>query len=80
MSAHVLSNLLNELMKRYKMLGLPRVLSLFRIKFNKFNNTVTQMLDSVYHMTFRIFEISFLQQKRYTFVIRYIYAALLWTL
>ena len=44
MSAHVLLNLLNELMKGDKMLGLPRVLSLFRIKFNKFNTTVTQML------------------------------------
>ena len=39
MSAHVLLNLLNELRKRDKMLGKPRILSLFRNKFNKFNNT-----------------------------------------
>ena len=38
MSAHVLLNLLNELRKRYKMRGLPRILCLFRNKFNKFNN------------------------------------------
>ena len=50
MSAHVLLNLLNELGKRYKMRGLPSILSLFRNEFNKFNNTRAQMLDSIYHM------------------------------
>ena len=40
MSAHVLLNLLNELGKRDKMLGLPSILSLFRNVFNKFNNTL----------------------------------------
>ena len=43
MSAHVLLNLLNELgnllRKRDKMLGKPRILSLSRIKFYKFNKT-----------------------------------------
>ena len=39
MSAHVLLNLLKELRKRDKMRGLPRILSLFGKKFNKFNNT-----------------------------------------
>ena len=39
MSAYVLLNLLNELGKRDKMRGLPSILSLFRNKFNKFNNT-----------------------------------------
>ena len=39
MSVHVLLNLLNELRKRDKMLGLPSILSLFRNKFDKFNNT-----------------------------------------
>ena len=39
MSAHVLLNLLNELGKRDKMRGLPRILSLFRNEFNKFNKT-----------------------------------------
>ena len=46
MSAHVLLNLLNELGKRDKMRGLLSILSLFRNKFNKFNNTRAQMLDS----------------------------------
>ena len=41
MSAHVLLNLLNELVKkRY----------LFRNEFYKFNNTRARMLDSIYHM------------------------------
>ena len=39
MSAYVLLILLNELGKRDKMRGLPSILSLFRNKFNKFNNT-----------------------------------------
>ena len=39
MSAHVLLNLFNELRKRDKMRGLPSILSLFRNKFYKFNNT-----------------------------------------
>ena len=51
MSAHVLLTLLNELMKRDKMRGLPTILALFRNKFNKFNNTRARMLDSIYHMT-----------------------------
>ena len=51
MSAHALLNLLNELGKRDKMRGLPGILSLFRNKFNKFNNTRARMLDSIYHMT-----------------------------
>ena len=54
MSAHVLLNLLNELGKRYKMLGLPSILFLFRNEFNKFNNTRARMLDSIYHMTLRL--------------------------
>ena len=54
MSAHVLLNLLNELRKRDKMRGKPRILSLFRNEFNKFNNTRARMLDSIYHMTFKI--------------------------
>ena len=37
MSAHVLLNLLNELRKRDKKLGLPSILSLLRNEFNKFN-------------------------------------------
>ena len=54
MSAHVLLNLLNELGKSYKIGGLPSILSLFRNKFNKFNNTRARMLNSIYHMTLRL--------------------------
>ena len=39
-SAHVLLNLLNQFGKRDKMRGLLSILSLYRIEFNKFNNTV----------------------------------------
>ena len=45
MSAHECS-----LRKRDKMLGKPRILSLFLNSFNKFNNTRARMLDSIYHM------------------------------
>ena len=43
--------LLNELRKSDKMRGLPRILSLFCYKFNKFKITRARMLDSIYHMT-----------------------------
>ena len=36
------------------MRSLPSILFLFRNKFNKSNNTGAQMLDSIYHMTFKI--------------------------
>ena len=55
MSDHVLLNLLNELRKRDKMQGLPSILSLFRNDVNKLNNTGARMLDSIYHMTLRLF-------------------------
>ena len=42
MSAHVLLNLLNELGKRDQTRGFQSILSLFRNKFNKFNNTRTR--------------------------------------
>ena len=45
MIAHVLLNLLNELGKRDKMRGFPRILSLFRNEFNKLNNTRARMLE-----------------------------------
>ena len=54
MSAHVLLNLLNEWGKRDKMRGLPSILSLFRNKINKFNNTRVRMLDSIYHNDIKI--------------------------
>ena len=55
MSANVLLSLLKELRKNNKMRGLPSILSLFRNEFNKFNNTGAGMLDSIYHMTFKLF-------------------------
>ena len=51
MSAHVLLNLLNKLMKRDKMGVLPSILSLFHNEFYKFNNTGARMLLSIYHIT-----------------------------
>ena len=55
MSAHILLNVLNELRKSDKMLGLPSSLSLFRNEFYKFNNTGARMVDSIYHMTLELF-------------------------
>ena len=49
MSAHVLLNLSNESGKRDKMRGLLSILSLFRNEFDKSNNTITRMLDPIYH-------------------------------
>ena len=53
MSAHVLLNLLYELVKRDKMRRLRSILSLFRNEFDKLNNTRARMLDSIYHCTLR---------------------------
>ena len=55
MSVHILLVLLNELGKRDKKRRLPSILSLFRNEFNKFNNTGARMLDSIYHMTLKLF-------------------------
>ena len=55
MSAPILLNLLNELGKRDKMQGLARILFLFHNEFNKFNKIRAIMLDSIYHMTLRLF-------------------------
>ena len=77
MSADVLLNLLNELGKRDKMRGLPSILSLFRNEFNKFNNTRARMLDSIYHMTFRLLRTLISGVKSYNCVI--MYSTLLWT-
>ena len=51
MNAHVLLNLLNELVKSDNIRLLPSTLLLFSNKFNKFNNTGARMLDSIYHLT-----------------------------
>ena len=75
MSANVLFNLLNELGKKDKMQGLPSILSLFRNKFNIFNNTGARMLDSIYHMTLKLYKIAFFYVKRLR--VCHIYATLL---
>ena len=54
-SAHVLLNLLNELVNRDKMRGLPSILSFFRNEFNKFNDTGARMLDPIYQITIKLF-------------------------
>ena len=55
MSTHVALNFLNELGKRDKMRGLLSIFLFFCNEFNKFNNTVARMLDSINHMTLKIF-------------------------
>ena len=42
------------------MRGLPSILSVFRNGFDKFNKTRARMLDFIYNVTLRLFEISFL--------------------
>ena len=53
MSVHVLLNLLNKLRIRDKMRGLQSLLSHFRNEFNKFNNTIARILNSIYHITLK---------------------------
>ena len=55
MIAHVLLNLLNKLGKRDIMRGLLSISLLFHNKFSKFNNTEAQMIESIYHMTLKLF-------------------------
>ena len=55
MNAHVLLNLFNTLRKLERMRGLLITLSLFRNKFNKFNNTGARMLDSIFHNNINLF-------------------------
>ena len=54
--SYILLNSFNELRKVDIMRGLPRILSLFRNVFYKFNNTKAQMLDSFYYMTLRLLD------------------------
>ena len=72
MSVHVLLFLLNRLGKRDEMRGLPSILSLFRNKFNKFNNTGPRMLDSIYHMTLEILKncIFGVKTSRFSLILR----------
>ena len=59
-SAHVILVLFNQLGKSDKCEAYRAILSLFCNEFNKFNDTRARILDSIYHMTLRILEISFL--------------------
>ena len=56
MSDHVLLNVFNELGKSDKTRGLPIILLLFRNEFNKFNDTRSRMLKSIYHRTLKFIE------------------------
>ena len=54
MSVYVLVSPLDQ-EKNGKMQGLPSILSLFRNRFYKFNNTGARMLDYIYHMMVKSF-------------------------
>ena len=45
------------------MRGLPSILCLFLIVFNKFNKTGARMLESIYQMTLRTIKIIFVALK-----------------
>ena len=55
MSAHVILNLLNELRKRDKLRVLSRIYLSFCNELNNFNNTGERMIDSIYHVTLKLF-------------------------
>ena len=44
------------------MQGMPSILSVFRNEFNKFNNTGTQIFDSIYYETLKYLKCAFLVQ------------------
>ena len=71
MNAHVLLNLLNELVKSDKMRGLPSILSVFSIEFDRFNTTEARMLDSIYHMSSKVIQNRILAWKHQGFAIFY---------
>ena len=58
------------------MRGLPKILSLIRDKLNKFNNTATRLLGSIYCMTLKLL----LDPDRYSnlflnaYIIRHVHA------
>ena len=58
MSVHILLNLLNKLGKSNENVQ-PRILSLFRNEFNKFNQTRASMFDSINHTTLKLLKITF---------------------
>ena len=58
MSTHVLLNLLHQLGKKIRCKALPSILSIFSNEFNKLNNTVARLQDSIYHMILKLHFIS----------------------
>ena len=60
MRVHVLMNFFKRVGESDQMGGLPRILSFFRNKFNKFNNTGARRLDSIYCMTLKLLKNLFL--------------------
>ena len=71
MSAHGLMNLLNESRTSDEVRGLLSILSLFRNVFNKFNDTRSQMLDSIYNMNLnylKVFPVTYSCRQAYTFL------------
>ena len=71
MRAHALLNLLSKLRKSDKMRGLPSILSLFGNKFNKFNSTRAQILDSIYHTTLKSYVVSTLLVNKHQHFAKY---------
>ena len=53
------------------------LLNLFKNEFNKFNNTKARVLDSVYHMTFKLLKNQIFGVKTQDFAI--FYATYKWT-
>ena len=48
MSARIFIEFIKQVEKIDKIRGLPSILFLFRNEFDKFNNTVARILDSIY--------------------------------
>ena len=59
------------------MRGLQSILSFFRGKFNKLNDTGAQMIDSIYHMTQTSVKSCFLLSENVQ-ILTYIYGTLEW--
>ena len=55
MSAHILLNLSTDLGKKIKCEACRAFYLLFATSFVKFNDTRARILDSFYHMTFKLF-------------------------
>ena len=70
-SAHVLLNLLNDLRKKDKFAACQTFYLFFATSLIKFNNTGALMLDSIYHVVFKLIKNRVFGVKREDFVIFY---------